>query len=125
MVKGQLKFWWINSKNGKQNTKHEEVKTLADGLLKMHINAILEVNDESIDFNTGGITFFDEEYLKSEYECKDGFIDFCSNMGDSATDLLDEIYSVVGDWKMTQLTDIVKYLQDNNISGEIEEIKMY
>ena len=125
MIKGQLKFWWINSKNGKQTTKHEDVETLAECLLKMHVNALLEVNDESIDFNTGGITYFDEEYLKPDYECEDGFTEFYSHMGESANDLLDEVYSIVGDWKMTQLTDIVKYLQDNNISGEIEEIKIY
>lgn len=125
MVKGQLKFWWINSKNGKQHTVHENVDTVAEGLLKMHVNAMLEVNDESIDFNTGGITYFNEEYLKPDYECEDGFVEFYSNFGESASELLDGVYSNISDWKLTQLTDIVKFLQDTNVTGEIEEIKMY
>lgn len=122
MKNGQLKFWWHN---GIKSTDIF-VNNLAEGIFLYNTFAKIEVDDDTIPFNVGGISYYNQEFLKPEYDCKDGFVDFYDNNGRELSRLVDELYEYVDkSWKEVSYTDIVAFLQENNILGESSTITIY
>jgi len=123
MKKGQLRVWWRS--NGLL-IFNKEVDSVLDGLWMLHCQAIIEVRDSSVDWNVSGIEYFDEEYLKPDYECEDGFVDFMCEYGTDEREIHDMVMKVNEDtpWHMLTKKNYEDYLVKNKLIGEIKEIRM-
>lgn len=128
MKNGTIKFWWMNEgKKGKEEI-NKECRTVLDALWLYHCQSIKEVHDENISFNTGSIMYYNEEFLKPEYECDDGFVDFYTIEGITGSEILDETYSHYDDiqeWYHTTKEQIKEYMIGAKYEPEDECIKMY
>ena len=123
MKNGQVKVWWFS--NGLK-TIDEEVDTVLDGLWILHTQSVLEVDNDNIDCNMGGLSYFNEEYLKEEYDCEDGMSDVFCEYGDDIKEVNDLVVEELGiQFQLLTKEQIKEYIIKNKVKAEDDRIKMY
>ena len=118
MEQGQLILSWDSSTTGSLKIK---VDSVASAIVLYNGFVDSQVDDESVGFNMGGLEFFDRDMLEPEYDCDDGMTDFRTVEGFEFEELVDELR----DKNIFGREDIIRYLKEKDIQGEILEIKMY
>lgn len=120
MKNGTLKLWW----NTDGRNKDYKINSVAEGLLLANTLAIREVDDDSIGFNAWDIEYYDEEYLKEEYGCEDGFSTLYTEYGEDMNELSSMIIDEYNFYTLT-LDDIISYLKRNNVVLESSDVRLY
>jgi len=129
MNNGAIKFWWMSEDVNGKNVEEKICETVLDALWMHHCKSVHEVNNDNISFNVGSISYYNDEFLKPEYECEDGFVDFYTEYGMDASDLLSETYAHYDElgqnWIYTTKEQIKQYIIKAEYKPENSCIKMY